>query len=74
MSSHMITGHELLPDTIYHETFQKLRAGNMEFNPGLGLLKYVIVDQHFIRRSRYNRLVSALVTSPAWALMRARPW
>jgi cyanophycinase len=66
MSRHMITGHELLPDTTYHETFQKLRAGNIEFKPGLGLLDSVIVDQHFIRRSRYNRLISALAAYPGF--------
>lgn len=66
MSRQMITGRELLPDTTYHETFQKLLAGNIEFRPGLGLLDSVIVDQHFIRRSRYNRLISALAAYPAY--------
>lgn len=66
MSRHMITGRELLPDTAYHETFRKLEPGNIEFKPGLGLLDSVIVDQHFIRRSRYNRLISALAAYPGF--------
>lgn len=66
MSRHMITGRELLPDTTYHETFRKLEPGNIEFKPGLGLIDSVIVDQHFIRRSRYNRLISALAAYPGF--------
>lgn len=66
MSRHMITGRELLPDTTYHETFRKLAPGNIEFKPGLGLIDSVIVDQHFIRRSRYNRLISALAAYPGF--------
>jgi len=30
----------------------------------LGLVKNVIIDQHFLKRSRYNRLLSALVEFP----------
>ncbi|MBT2557093.1 cyanophycinase [Hymenobacter sp. ISL-91] len=66
MSRHMITGRELLPDTTYHETFRKLQPGNIEFKPGLGLIDSVIVDQHFVRRSRYNRLISALAAYPGF--------
>ncbi len=64
MSSHMITGNHLLGDTTYHETFRELRAGNIEIEEGLGLLTSAIVDQHFIARSRYNRLLSALAKYP----------
>ena len=65
MSSHMITGNHLLGDTVYHETFRELRTGNIEIQEGLGLLTSAIVDQHFIVRSRYNRLLSALAKYPA---------
>lgn len=65
MSSHMITGNHLLGDTTYHETFRELRTGNIEIEEGLGLLTSAIVDQHFIVRSRYNRLLSALAKYPA---------
>jgi cyanophycinase len=65
MSKHMITGNQLL-DTNYKETFNKLRADNIEFESGMGLLDSVIIDQHFIKRSRYNRLLSALTAYPGF--------
>ncbi|MEO8762988.1 MAG: cyanophycinase [Ginsengibacter sp.] len=64
MSSHMITGNNLLGDTTYHATFKQLRSDNIEIEEGLGLLTSAIVDQHFIVRSRYNRLLSALAKYP----------
>ena len=64
MSSHMITGNHLLGDTTYHETFTELRNDNIEIQHGLGLLTSAIVDQHFIVRSRYNRLLLALAKYP----------
>ena len=64
MSSHMITGNHLLGDTTYYATFRELRKDNIEIKDGLGLLTSAIVDQHFIVRSRYNRLLSALAKYP----------
>ena len=64
MSSHMITGNNLLGDTTYHATFKQLRKDNIEIQEGLGLLTSAIVDQHFVVRSRYNRLLSALAKYP----------
>jgi len=63
MSKQMITGNQL-SDTSYSETFDKLQDNNIEFSEGLGLLRSVIIDQHFIVRSRYNRLLSALAKFP----------
>jgi cyanophycinase len=63
MSKYMITGQQL-KDTVYKETFDKLWADNIAFSEGLGLLKRTIIDQHFVRRSRYNRLISALAAKP----------
>lgn len=64
MSRYMITGKELLGDTTYHATFRKIWKNNIEFQEGLGLLPKAIIDQHFIARSRYNRLFSALAAFP----------
>lgn len=64
MSSHMITGNHLHGDTTYYETFRELRNDNIEIKEGLGLLTSAIIDQHFIIRSRYNRLLSALARYP----------
>jgi cyanophycinase len=64
MSEKMITGSQLLPEAKGKEGFTMIKAGNVEFEEGLGLLKTAIIDQHFIVRSRYNRLLTALHTFP----------
>lgn len=64
MSKVMITGQQLAGDTSYKETFDKLWDKNIEFKEGLGLLDSVIIDQHFLKRSRHNRLISALAAKP----------
>jgi cyanophycinase len=61
---YMITGNHLSGDTTYKETFSELRNNNIEIAEGLGLLDSMIIDQHFITRSRYNRLISALAKFP----------
>ena len=64
MSKDMITGTELkYPE--YHSTFRHLESDNLELKQGLGLVKNVIIDQHFVRRSRYNRLLTAVIENPA---------
>ena len=65
MSRDMITGSELT-DTTYRATFRKLQYNNIEIKEGLGLLTSAVVDQHFIVRSRYNRLLSALAKYPSY--------
>lgn len=64
MSKVMITGQQLAGDTTYKETFDKLWDKNIEFKEGLGLVDSVIIDQHFLKRSRHNRLISALAARP----------
>jgi cyanophycinase len=66
MSREMVTGNQLLGDTAYHETFDKIWANNIEFKIGLGLVDSIIIDQHFITRSRYNRMISALAKFPSY--------
>lgn len=63
MSEHMITGNELT-DTVYRPTFRKVWHNNIELSRGLGLIRSAIIDQHFIVRSRYNRLFSAVAKFP----------
>lgn len=60
MSRRMITGNALL-DTVQASTFKRLSRGNLELKEGLGLLDSVIIDQHFVVRSRYNRMLSAIM-------------
>ncbi len=63
MSKVMITGNELKhPD--YRSTFRTIEAENIETKQGLGLLQGAIVDQHFVWRSRHNRLISAVIEFP----------
>jgi len=63
MSKYMITGNQLT-DTSYSATFSVIHANNIEIKEGLGLLSSAIIDQHFIVRSRYNRLLSAIAKYP----------
>jgi cyanophycinase len=63
MSKIMITGNELKhPD--YASTFKSIEPANIETKQGLGFIENAIVDQHFVRRSRYNRLISAIIEYP----------
>ncbi|APZ91706.1 cyanophycinase [Fuerstiella marisgermanici] len=43
---------------------QALRFGNTPITKGLGLAPELIVDQHFVERSRLNRLLSAVIDRP----------
>lgn len=65
MSERMLTGDGLI-DTVYADTYPVLWRGNLETAEGLGLLDSVIIDQHFVVRSRYNRLISAVLEYPEY--------
>ncbi|MBK7876141.1 MAG: cyanophycinase [Planctomycetes bacterium] len=41
-----------------------IRNGTNVFSTGLGLMQGAIVDQHFVRRQRFNRLLSAVLDHP----------
>lgn len=41
-----------------------IRSSLVEWGEGLGLLPEAIVDQHFVRRQRFNRLISAVLDQP----------
>ena len=60
MSKVMLTGDERLnKDTVNGFVF--IRRNNVVVVDGLGFLETVIVDQHFIRRKRLNRLISVVL-------------
>lgn len=63
MSKVMITGNELKHKD-YASTFNNIETDNIETKDGLGLIDKAIIDQHFVRRSRYNRLISAVIDFP----------
>jgi cyanophycinase len=63
MSRKMITGNQMKhPDS--EAGFLTIESDNIDITGGLGLLTDVIVDQHFIKRQRLNRLVAAAIENP----------
>jgi cyanophycinase len=63
MSRKMITGNQKKhPDS--ESGFVTIESDNIEITRGLGFLTDVIIDQHFIKRQRLNRLVTASVENP----------
>lgn len=63
MSEKMITGNELrYPD--YNATFRNIESDNIQLAEGLGFVTTAIIDQHFVKRSRHNRLISAVIENP----------
>jgi cyanophycinase len=64
MSHYMITGNQLLGDTSYESTFSKLWNNNIEIKEGLGLIDSALIDMHFVVRSRYNRVFTAIAKYP----------
>jgi cyanophycinase len=56
MTKVMITGNEM--------DMQAITAGKTDTAPGFGLWPRAIVDQHFLKRQRSNRLISAVLDHP----------
>lgn len=63
MSRVMITGDEKRPLS-KDDNWQTIEADNVITANGLGLLDDVMVDQHFVRRRRHNRLISLVIEQP----------
>jgi cyanophycinase len=69
MSQVMITGDERRPGGSRPPSdpdvgFITIDRENIVTSRGLGLLEDVIVDQHFVRRRRHNRLISLVLENP----------
>lgn len=63
MSKKMLTGNNLKhPD--YSGKFPTIEPANVEITEGLGMVDNLIIDQHFIKRQRLNRLISVLLENP----------
>lgn len=70
MANPMLTGEERHPggvrppsDTTLH--YMTIARDNMELIPGFGMIKGVLIDQHFVRRRRHNRFISVVLeTTP----------
>ena len=59
MSKIMITGNELI-NTDSTNSFISITKGNIETKEGFGFVNNAIIDQHFIKRKRYNRLLTLM--------------
>ncbi|MBL0110935.1 MAG: cyanophycinase [Saprospiraceae bacterium] len=64
MSREMITGEQWRADTLYSGAVDRMVRDNIQIAQGLGLLTSAIIDQHFVKRSRYNRLLTVLNQYP----------
>ena len=66
MSDSMLTGNQRRPDSLgyYGDEYPTIARGASEVVAGLGFLHGAIVDQHFIRRERHNRLLSVVLERP----------
>jgi cyanophycinase len=63
MSEIMITGEEKREVESGYE-FEIIKASNIVTEEGFGFMKTAIVDQHFVRRKRHNRLISLVAENP----------
>jgi cyanophycinase len=63
MSKVMITGDELI-NKDSSNIFVSILKGNVQTIEGLGFLDNVIIDQHFVKRKRLNRLFSVVLEHP----------
>ena len=69
MSDSMITGNQFYPGVagpVDSSSYSRIARHAIEIVPGFGLLRNAIVDQHFIRRQRANRLFSVVLERPAF--------
>ena len=67
MSARMLTGDERRPGGARPDSTQAwitVDRANVVTAPGFGLLPGVVVDQHFLRRRRHNRLLSLVLEGP----------
>ncbi len=69
MSSMMITGDEkkvggTRPPTDSSQAYITIDRDNIVTTAGLGMIDDAIVDQHFVRRRRLNRLISLVLEHP----------
>ncbi len=67
MSARMITGEEHRPGgarPVDDDAWITIERDDVETAPGLGFLPGAVVDQHFVRRKRHNRLLSVVLEHP----------
>ncbi len=67
MSDSMLTGNQYGKDSLgyYGDEYDGVRRKFIQVVPGLGFLSGAIIDQHFLRRERENRLFSVILERPS---------
>jgi cyanophycinase len=63
MSEVMITGNELV-NKDSSTAFNVIEKGNIQTTKGFGFITKAVIDQHFIKRKRNNRLISVVLEHP----------
>ena len=63
MSEVMITGNELV-NKDSSVAFNIIEKGNIQTTKGFGFITKAVIDQHFIKRKRNNRLISVILEHP----------
>src|SRR5919107_2225935 len=59
-------GASVMSDTMVIKGTSKIthRIGDLHMAPGMGLIRDVIIDQHFAERGRFGRLIGAVAHNP----------
>jgi cyanophycinase len=67
MSDSMITGDQVRPDSTgyYGDDYPAVARRTIVVTAGFGFLPGTVVDQHFLRRERHNRLLSVVLERPS---------
>ena len=63
MCKTMLTGNQKYSE-IYNDQYTKIWNENALTTSGMGFIDRVIIDQHFITQSGYNRLITAMAENP----------
>ncbi|MEI6739042.1 MAG: cyanophycinase [Gemmatimonadaceae bacterium] len=66
LSTPMITGTELRPTRDSTESWTRVQRGTVQVDSGFGFVRTAIIDQHFLRRKRHNRLLSLVLSAPPY--------
>lgn len=64
ISTPMITGDELGDRRDTTQAWTRVERGSVAVDSGFGYLTTAIIDQHFLRRKRHNRLLSLVLATP----------
>ncbi|MES2523666.1 MAG: cyanophycinase [Gemmatimonadota bacterium] len=64
LSTPMITGEELGTRRDTTEAWTRIERGSVEVDSGFAFITNAVIDQHFVRRKRSNRLLSLVLATP----------